>query len=53
MKLLYYCMCPNYSDDHRNWLDYALFQPYKDEIQYLKQIRRKARMEQTESLQLV
>jgi hypothetical protein len=53
MKMLYYCVWPNYSDDYHDWLDYALFEPYNDEIRYLRQIRRNARLEHTQSLQLV
>ncbi|XP_023703790.1 uncharacterized protein LOC111862536 isoform X2 [Cryptotermes secundus] len=51
MKLIYYCVWLTHSYDHRDWLDYALFPPYNDEIRRLKEIRRNVRLEKAQSLE--
>jgi len=43
-----YCVCPDYSSGHRDWLNCALFQQCSEQAQQLK-----ARMERAHCVQLV
>lgn len=48
VKVIRYCVWPDDSSGHRDWLNCALFQPCSEEVLQLK-----ARMEQAHSAQLV